>query len=295
MSLAKYEVFNTIVEVGSLTKAAEKLNLTQSGVSHAISGLEAEFGFTLLTRDRAGINLTSNGQRVLEYIREILQQNEKLKQEVAAINGLEVGTVRVGTFASISTQWLPQIIKKFQNSFGSIEIKLLEGDYDDVDHWISTGTVDFGFVSLPTVKSFEVIPLKKDRLLCILPEEHPLTDERFISFEQIKDEPFIIPKWGYDSDVLRILKEHGITPKVKYEVEGNQTIIAMVQNGLGISIIPEMVLSWVPQNVRVVNLEGQHYRSIGIAAHSLNKLSPAANKFKQCIQGWLADENLLDF
>lgn len=295
MTLSKYEVFNTIVELGSLTKAAERLNLTQSGVSHAIAGLESEFGFLLLTRDRSGVCLTSNGERVLEYIREIIHSNEKLNQEVAAIKGLEVGTVRIGTFATVSAQWLPGIIKRFQNRFPAIEIQLLEGDYDDIDGWISRGVVDFGFVSLPTSKAFEAIPLKKDRMLCILPQEHPLGQHNVISFDQIKEEPFIMPKWGFDNDVTRTLKEHKVNPRVKYEVEGDQAIIAMVQNGLGISILPEMVLFRVPKTVRVIKLAGHHYRTIGIAVHSLKNMSPAAQKFRECIQSWLMEEKLLDF
>lgn len=109
MSITKYQVFLSTVELGSLTKTAEALNLTQSGVSHAIASLEEEFGFLLLIRDRAGIRLTSNGERLLRYVRDILQANERLKQEVAAINGLETGTVRIGSFVSVSTQWLPPI------------------------------------------------------------------------------------------------------------------------------------------------------------------------------------------
>ena len=174
LSLAKFEIFSTVVELGSLTKAGETLGLTQSAVSHAIASLESEWGFSILNRGRSGINLTSNGEHVLRYIREILKWNEEMLQEIANINGLEIGTVRIGTFSSVSIQWLPEILKNFNEYYPSIEIKLLEGDYDDIEHWISNGIVDFGFVSLPTSKPFEVIPLKKDRMLCILSDEHPL-------------------------------------------------------------------------------------------------------------------------
>src|SRR6478752_6726153 len=152
LSLAKFEIFSTVVELGSLTKAGEILGLTQSAVSHAIASLESEWGFSLLNRGRSGINLTSNGEHVLKYIREILKWNEEMLQEIANINGLEIGTVRIGTFSSVSIQWLPEIMKSFNEYHPSIEIKLLEGDYDDIEHWISTGIVDFGFVSLPTSK-----------------------------------------------------------------------------------------------------------------------------------------------
>ena len=113
LSLAKLEIFNTVVELGGLTKAGEALGLTQSAVSHAIASLESEWGFSILNRGRSGIKLTSNGEHVLKYIREMLKWNEEMHQEIANINGLEIGTVRIGTFSSVSAQWLPEILKNF--------------------------------------------------------------------------------------------------------------------------------------------------------------------------------------
>lgn len=287
MSLAKYEVFSTVVELGSLTEASMKLGLTQSAISHAIASLESEWGFSILSRGRTGIHLTSNGELVLQYIREILKWNEQMVQQIASINGLEVGTVRIGTFSSVSIQWLPEIMSNFNECHPSIEIKLLEGNYEDIEHWISSGAVDFGFISLPTLKSFEVIPLKKDRMLCIVPDTHPFAQLNEVRLEQTKDEMFIMPKKSCDNDVRRILKENSLTPNIKFELEEDQAIISMVQNGMGISILPEMVLYRVPNSVRILNLEGEHYRSISIAAVTFKNISPAAKKFVKSIQSYL--------
>jgi DNA-binding transcriptional LysR family regulator len=293
--LFKYEVFHEVVEAGSLTKAAEVLKVTQSAISHAISSLENEFGFSLLTRNRSGIYLTSNGEHILKHVREILQQEEKLRQEVAAIHSLEIGTVRIGTFTSVSTQWMPGILRKFQADHPDIEIKLFEGDYDKIDQWLASGAVDFGFMSLPTARSFEVIPLKLDGLLCILPGNHELCQAKVISFEQIKTESFIMPKWGEHSDISKIFVENHIVPRIKYEVLEDQAIVAMVQNGLGISILPEMVLQHNLQQVCTIPLEKTYYRTIGIAAASLTGMSPAAQTFIACVKSWLAGQQLLDF
>lgn len=287
MSLAKFEIFNTVVELGSLTEASVKLGLTQSAVSHAIASLESEWGFSILSRGRTGIRLTSNGELILQYIREILKWNEQMTQQIASINGLEAGTIRIGTFSSVSIQWLPEIMGYFNEYHPSIEIKLLEGTYEDIEHWISSGAVDFGFLSLPTLKTFEVIPLKKDRMLIIVPDKHPLAGQNEISFEQIKDDKFIMPKISCDNDVRRILKENNVNPDIKFELEDDQAIISMVQHGMGISIFPEMVLYRVPNSVRIINLEGDYYRSIGIAATSFKTISPAARKFIKIIQSYL--------
>jgi DNA-binding transcriptional LysR family regulator len=287
LTIAKFEVFNTIIELGSLTKAAEALHMTQSGVSHAISSLESELGFPLLTRGRSGISLTGDGERILKHIRDILQKNEQIKQEAAIIKGLEVGTVRIGTFPSVSIQWLPGILKQFQKEHPSIEIKIMEGNYQEVEHWISNGEVDFGFMSLPTMDSFEIIPLKKDRMLCILPEEHPLCQKAAISMEDISKELFIMPKEGCDNDVRRIFKESRVKPMVRFEIAEDQAIIAMVQNGLGISILPEMILVGVAHRVHIRSLENGNYRSLALASMSFKHTSPAAKKLVECIQTWL--------
>lgn len=287
MSLAKYEIFSTVVELGSLTEASVKLGLTQSAVSHAIASLESEWGFSILSRGRTGIHLTSNGEIVLQYIREILKWNEQLVQQIASINGLEVGTVRIGTFSSVSIQWLPEIMRVFNERHPSIEIKLLEGNYDDIEHWIASGAVDFGFISLPTLKSFEVMPLKKDRMLLIVSDRHPLAKLNEVRFEQISEEMFIMPKQSCDNDVRRILKENNISPIIKFELADDQAIVSMVQNGMGISILPEMVLYRVPDRVRILRLEGDHYRSIGIAATSFKNISPAARKFIALLKSYV--------
>ncbi len=285
--LAKYEVFRTVVESGSLTKAARIMHMTQSGVSHALAALENELGLALLIRDRSGIALTSSGEAVLAAVREVLQANERLRQKVAAIQGVETGTVRIGTVTSVSARWLPGTIKEFQQRYPAIEIKLAEGDYDAIEHWIAAGSVDFGFVSLPATGNFSVIPLKQDKLLCILPGDHPLSRQDKILFAQLEEEPFIMTKYGRHDDVQRMLQEYKVKPCIKYEVTEEQAIMEMVRHGLGISIIPEMTILQKSPAVRVVELEVPVYRTIGVAMNPLADISPAARKFLDCLQARL--------
>ncbi|MBT2733788.1 LysR family transcriptional regulator [Bacillus sp. ISL-7] len=279
MSLSKYEVFNTVVESGNLTKAADVLNLTQAAVSYSIANLESELGFTLLIRSRSGITLTSNGERILKYIRTILHWDEKMKQEVASINGLEVGTVRIGAFTSVCIQWLPKCIKHFKEEHPFIEIKIFQGDYEDVDMWITNGVIDFGFITLPSLKSFETIPLKKDRILCIIPNNHPVSNQEKIGIEQLENESFIA-----NHDIKRLLKGTGITLKQSFDMIDDHAIVAMVENELGVSIMPELVLQGISHKLRVLSLEPEQYRMIGIAALTLKELSPAAKKFIEYIK-----------
>ena len=165
--ISKYETLAKVVELGSLTRAAEALGCTQSAVSHAINGLEKEFGFAVLTRSRAGVHLTADGERIMPSIRGMLNYEEQLKQTVSAIRGLDFGTVRIGAFTSVAVHWLPGVIKEFQRDYPNVDIKLLNGDYHDVEQWIMEGSVDLGFVHVPAGLSCECVPLMEDRLLAI--------------------------------------------------------------------------------------------------------------------------------
>ena len=292
MTLSRYEIFHTVVESGSLTKAGEILNLTQSGVSHAITSLETEFGFSLFTRGKSGIYLTSNGERLLTYIRDILILNDRIKQEAAAINGLDMGVVKIGTFTSVASQWLPHIIKRFEDQFSGITLKLFEGDYPTLEQWVLNGVIDCSFLTYPISKSLEFLPLKKDKMFCILSDQHPLHNQDRITLKQLQTEPMIKPKEGWDNEIEQILRENKIKPNVKFEVLDDQTIMAMVQNNLGISIRPEMTLSHIPNNVRSLNLENDYFRLIGIATKP-NK-SPATKKFIEYVHSWLNVNHLLD-
>lgn len=295
MTFSKYEIFNTVVELGNLTRAAEKLNLTQSGVSYAISTLESELGISLLKRNRSGISLTSNGERILVHIQKILKDNELLQQELTAIKRINTGTIRIGTLSSVSTQWLPGILSCFHTTYPLIEIKTYLGCYDEISTWISNGTIDFGFTSLPTTKPFDTMPLKKDKLVVLLPPNHPLQDQKIITFDQLSNEHFIMPQWGIDDNIKRTLIENKVKLKINYELMEERTILAMVQMGLGISILPELILVNIPNDIHLVDLEQPTYRILGIAALSLKDKSPATKKFITCMRSWLHDHDFLDF
>lgn len=286
LSINKYKVFMKVVELRSLTKAAEIMGFTQSGVSHIMNSLEEEFGFQLLTRSRSGVQLTTNGEEVLKTIREILTWNEHLEQQVASIHGIELGTVHIGTFTSVGVHWLPGIIKDFQKDYPQIEIRLAEGDYREIEQWIAEGKIDCGFLSLPTGETFDVIPLHQDPMLVLLPLDHKLSSQTVIDLSQIANEPFIMPSKGSDDDVNRILENMMIKPDIKYTVGDDYAIMAMVEKGLGISILPELVLRGQRRKIELRQLKEPRLRSLGIAVNSMRQMSPATKRFLNYVKNY---------
>ena len=175
MNILKYMAFIKAVEYGSFTRAAEVLNYSQYGVSRMIHDLEKEWNITLLERNRGGIRLTSDGSRLLPYAQSLCTEYQKLQMQVDDLHGVQSGIIRIGTFSSGAIHWVPNIIKAFQKDYPGIDYELLLGDYTEIEDWIAQGRVDCGFLRLPTRPDFDTIPLGRDRLLAILPQNHPLT------------------------------------------------------------------------------------------------------------------------
>ncbi|WML49182.1 LysR family transcriptional regulator [Neobacillus sp. PS3-34] len=290
-AIFQYEVFLTVVETGSFTKAGEKLGLSQSGVSHNISTLETELGIVLLRRNRNGITLTDAGERVLPHIRQIIHHGKLLEQEAALIQGIEVGSIKIGTFPSFSSRILPGLIRNFINKYPGIQIELYEGGYDEIKDWIASGTIDIGFLTLPS-REFETIPLFKDELLVLVPESHRLNTMKVIQVKSMQNESFIMPKAGCDALIKGLLRENNVQPHVIFEIKDNHTIISMVQEGLGITIIPEMVLPKNISNTKVIPLETELYREIGIAIKSIKQASPSVKKFIKIAKEHVKQEQL---
>jgi DNA-binding transcriptional LysR family regulator len=289
MSAFQYQVFLSVIETRSFTKAGEKLGLSQSGVSHTISTLESELDITLLNRNRNGVSLTDAGERILPHIRNILHSVELLEQEAALIKGLVIGKIKVGSFPSVSAKLLPNIIKSFQTEYPSIDIELHEGGYDDIRHWITSGNIDIGFVTLPA-KEFETIYLTRDNLYVVVPEFHPLALNESIDIKDIENESFIMPKSGCDILVRDLFKKNSVHPKIKLEIGDNNTIISMVQENLGITIIPELSIPKNNINIRQVSLDTNVYREIGLGLKSIKNSPPSVKKFIHISKTILANE-----
>ncbi len=156
-NIQKYKAFVTAVACGSFTKAAEILLYSQSGISRMIGDLEREWRVVLLSRDKGGVRLTSDGMKLLPYAKGLVAEYEKLQMQVDALHGLQSGLIRIGTFSSVATHWLPNIIRAFQRDYPNIDYELLLGDYTEIEGWLLEGRVDCGFVRLPAHPDLETV------------------------------------------------------------------------------------------------------------------------------------------
>ena len=275
MKLDKYQVFSTVVEQRSLTLAAASLGCTQSAVSHSLDTLEQELGFPLLRRGRAGVTLTAEGERLLPAVRDLLRSREQLRQTADAIRGLDTGLVRIGAFTSVAVHWLPGVLKEFQADFPRVEFKLLN---------------DVGFVNGPGAVDCECIPLMEDRLLAILPEGSRFTGYAKFPLLECETEPFISLLESSDHDARRALESAGVQPNVRFYTKDDYAILAMVEQGLGMSIMPELLLRGRHDRLQILPLLPEARRTIGLAIAAGAKAGPAVRRFADYVIRYVREE-----
>lgn len=280
MTLLNYQVFKTVADQGSFRRAAEILGLTPSAVSHAVSAMETELGFAILNRSKNGVTLTSYGERLLPYVNGVLNSDESLQQVIAEFNGLKQGRIRVGCFSSVCTNWMPRLMHSFQDKYPAITIELFQGTYDDVVYWIKNGIADIGFLSVSSAADLPIQPLYKDPLICVVPKGMEIAVHRgAVGIHELRNQKFVTQRESTDADIQKFMRENNLNVKSDYHVVDDLSTIAMVANGFGICLMPEMVMNDIPYEVDCYPLEEEAYRVVGIAALNPDNLAPAVRTF----------------
>ena len=278
MTLFSYEIFDAVARQGSFNKAAQQLHLTPSAISHAIAVMEAELGFTLFNRGKNGVTMTSYGASLYPSIRAVLNSDEALQQSIARLNGLEKGKVKLGAFNSVCAGLLPQILKSFMASFPQIEVEVYQGTYDDVKEWLRTGQVDIAFLSSTCREEFSLTELFREPLLCIVPQDWPEPQDGVMTPALMNGQSFVVQCDATDAEMRQFLKKYKIGTERRCHVIDDQSNIAMVEAGLGISIMPQMLLRDCKAAVKVYPIEPEEYRVVGLAVQRPASMAPAVEQ-----------------
>ncbi len=204
--------------------------------------------------------------------------------QVDDLNGLQSGLIRIGTFSSTATHWLPKIIREFQKDYPNIDYELLLGDYQELEAWIREGRVDCGFLRLPAHPDLETIFLEQDPLLVVLPENHPLAGCERFPVTALCNDPFMLLEKGVKADISSIFEQCGLTPNVHFTTWDDYAIMSMVESGLGISILPQLILKRAPYRIVTKQLDIPAYRNIGFGLRDKKTASLAVKRFLEYLR-----------
>lgn len=282
--MKRYLALQKIIETGSFSKAAESLGYTQSAMSQMIAALEEELAVKLLDRSRLGVKLTLEGAELYPYIEQTIFQYLSMLEKVKEVRGLETGIVRMGTLASISAHWMPDLLKGFQSLYPGIEFIIHQGDYTSIQNWIKTGAIDFGFVNPKAVTGIETIILKEGEMLAVLPEDHPLSLLDEIPLETLAEEPFILLEEGHYYEPLEAFHNIGKEPNIKYTIHDDYAIMTMVEAGLGVSILAELVLHRTNYKISLCHTNPPIFRTIAIGYKDRQSIPLASKRFIEYLQ-----------
>lgn len=274
----RYIALEKIIDLGSFTKAAKALRYTQSSISQMISSLEDELSIKLLYRSRVGVKLTLEGADLYPYIQRAILQYQAMQEKSKEIRGLETGVIRIGTISSISCHWMPQLIKEFQELYPNVQFILHQGDYSSIQEWIKVGAVDFGFITPPAVTDLHTITIKDGRMLAVLPENHKLASHGTVNLHEIVNEPFILLEEGHFSEPMEAFHACNLEPNIKFRIHDDYAIMTMVEAGLGISILAELMLLRTNYHIVLLPVDPPIIRTIAIGYKDKNSL-PIASKY----------------
>ena len=274
----RYIALQKIIEVGSFTKAALALGYTQSSISQMIASLENELGMKLLTRSRHGVKLTIEGNELYPFIERCIYQYQSMRNKADEVKGLKTGIIRVGTVSSITCHWMPQLIRGFKERYPHVQFLFHQGDYTLIPEWIQTGAVDFGFINPLADTSLQTITIKDGEMLAVLPKDHPLAKQKSIPLTELAKEPYILLEEGQYSEPMAAFETAGLKPDIEYTIHDDYAIMTMVEAGLGVSILAELMLRRTNYNISCLPIEPPVYRTLAVAYKDKDSL-PIASKY----------------
>lgn len=281
METARCKAFLAAAETGSFTHAAEQLHYTPSGVSQLVNALERELNLTLLRRSKRGVSVTTDGEALLPVVREFLRQEDRLYQIAGELNHLLTGTLRIYSYSSLATHWLPPVIGAFHNQYPQVTLRMREGTRNQAEEWINQNIVDLAFYSYTDGIRHDWFPIAEVPILAVLPRSHPLADAPAYPLKNCSEESLILYSLGQDDDINNMLRDNHIHANVALTTLENYSALAMVEQNLGITLINQIAAQSCPFDVVQLPLDPPQYITVGIAVPSYHSATPAVREFVQ--------------
>ncbi|PZV08981.1 MAG: LysR family transcriptional regulator [Leptolyngbya sp.] len=281
MKLSQLRILVAVAEHETFSEAALNLDMSQSAVSHSISALEDHLGVVLFARGRYGARPTPVGDRIVSHARTILQQADAIAREAGLARGLQGGQVRIASFRSIAIHLLPNAIAEFKHRHPHIAVNLSEHDnYLQVERALREGRADIGFTLLPAADDLDTREILENAYVALFPPDFRLAGPQ-LTWAELAQHPLIMPPAEriMMRDVYEHVQAHGHQLNVVSEVETDTTIVNLVAQGLGATILPRLAAEPIPPQVQVFALPVPLGRIIGAAVLADALHTPAVYAF----------------
>lgn len=280
MDISKYRAFLTTVECGSFTEAAKRLFYTQSAVSRMVADLENQWGVALLNRKKTGLTLTTAGAALLPFIRQICSDEMRLNGVLQDMTGLKSGVVRLGTVTAVANEWLPVVLKKLMQEVPGIEYEILIGNGDVIADWLKEDRIDVGIFVPKNTEHLKAELLHLDEFKVIFPKGHELAGYEKVPLTALKNYPYILHGASWCKALEEQLEKNQQRIPVRYTTVGATSIVNLVRAGIGVSILPELLLENDKFKVESRPLDPPLSRKLFLVTHGTPTM-PAVKAFVQ--------------
>jgi DNA-binding transcriptional LysR family regulator len=286
VEIRQLRAFVAIAESGTFTAGALRVHVTQAAISMQIRQLETEIGAKVFVRAPRHVILTEAGEQLLRRARHILREHDAALDEIAELAGAERGRLRIGSAsAMVLTEQLPSILKELRKQHPAAEIAVTSGTSEVLVDQILAGEVDVAFVSLPVdVRGIKTERLSQDQLVAIASPRHKLSKQKTISAYTLAGERLILGERGGNTRRLidQFFAQAGVTLHVAMELSRQQAIKRMVEEDMGVGIVPLQSVKEEVDKGRLIRwwIEGAQINwELGIAQLSNGYDSPIMQKF----------------
>jgi DNA-binding transcriptional LysR family regulator len=298
LEIRQLKAFVVIAETGTFTAAALRVHVTQAAISMQIRQLENEVGAKLFVRAPRHVILTEAGEHLLQRAQQILREHDAAIEEIAELAGAERGRLRIGSAsAMVLTDPLPKILKEIRQQHPQAEISVMSGTSEALVDQILKGELDLAFVSLPVeARGIQTERLSEDQLVAIASPSHRLGKQRTVSAYTLAGEKLILGERGGNTRRLidQFFAEAGVSLKVAMELSRQAAIKRMVEEDMGVGIVPLQSVREDVEKGRLVRwwIEGAHINwELGMARLSGGYESPIMHSFIRASRASFQNEN----
>lgn len=239
MDLLQLRYFQVVARLEHMTRASEELHISQPSLSKMINRLEKSLGVPLFDRHGKQIRLNRFGKTFLNRVNRVFAELEEGQYELADLTGLERGQV----FLAASTgRLLPELLSGFLKKYPNVNIKLLQGTSQECQNLLDRGEADIAITHPLMLDSrFKNVPLLNEKMYLAVPPNHPLASKSSVSLHEVAEETFISLIMSYEltQTTMDMCQQSGFTPNIAFECNDAEVILRMVQNGLGVALIPQ--------------------------------------------------------
>lgn len=283
IELRHLRYFLAVAEELHFRKAADRLFISQPGLSRQIKQMEQELGLDLFERSNKKVYLTKSGKYLQQEVELVLKNLDHMFSHTQLIDQGKEGEISFGYVGSAMQNVIPEFILKIKDDYPNIHYNLKEMENPDQIDALFMKEIDLAFVRLDKVpKGLNIHRVFEDTFSLVLPESHALNQNNFKGLSALKEEPFILFDQSYSpayyEQVMQIFEQSGFHPQISHNTVHASTIFRLVENNLGISIVPSSLLLGYSMNIKSIELNQIPQRTVLSVAWSSSNRNPILNK-----------------